>query len=88
MSPNEIEQIADAIADRVVDRLASRPAGEGLMDVRQVAELLGCSVPTVERLTSGGQIPSLLVGRLRRYRRDDVMSHLKRKESKSETSGS
>jgi excisionase family DNA binding protein len=79
MSPNEIEQIAEAIADRVADRLASRPAGEGLLDVHQVAELLGCSVPTVERLTSRGNIPSLLVGRLRRYRLDDVMSQLKKK---------
>ena len=62
LSPLEIEQLADAIAKR----LAVRTSPDSLINVQAVAELYGCSVPTVERLTKSGEIPSLKVGRLRR----------------------
>ena len=74
MSPHELNQLADAVADRVMSRMASRPADDALIDVHDVAELLGCSVPTVERLTKSGELPSVKVGRLRRYRRSDVLN--------------
>ena len=74
MSPFEIEQLAQAVAERVSARLSSRPADDALIDCHAVAELLGCSVPTVERLTKSGELPSVKVGRLRRYRRCDVLS--------------
>ncbi len=68
LSPFEIEQLAEAIAKRLADR--SSP--DSLIDVHAVAELYGCSVPTVERLTKSGEIPSLKVGRLRRYCRAEL----------------
>jgi len=73
MSPHEIDALADAIADRVSSRLSSHVDIDALVDCHQVAELLGCSVPTVERLTKSGEIPSCKVGRLRRYRRSDLL---------------
>lgn len=70
MTPVEIQQLADAIAER----MSSRPSSnDELMDVNAVAEFYGCSVPTVERLTKSGEIPSLKVGRLRRYCRADLL---------------
>ncbi len=71
MSPHEIDSLADAIADRLQSRLSQVDA---MIDVHAVAELLGCSVPTVERLTRSGEIPSHKVGRLRRYLRSEVLS--------------
>lgn len=66
MSPLEIERLAERLAELLVVKL-SRPANDGLIDVHGAAELLGCSVPTVERLTRRGELPSTKVGRLRRY---------------------
>lgn len=70
MTPHEIEQLADALADRLAGRVAD---GDGLIDSHGAAELLGCSVPTVERLVRDGKIPSIKLGRLRRFRRADLL---------------
>ena len=66
----EIKQLADAIAER----LASRATGDVLLDSLGAAALLACSVPTIERLTKSGAIPSLKYGRLRRYSRTALLA--------------
>jgi len=73
LSPFEIDSLADAICDRLSSRLSSQVGTDAMIDSHAVAELLGCSVPTVERLTKSGEIPSCKVGRLRRYRRSDLL---------------
>jgi excisionase family DNA binding protein len=73
MSPYEIDALADRVAERVA-ALMSRPSDDALIDVHAVAELLGCSVPTVERLTKSGELPSVKIGRLRRYHRSVVLN--------------
>lgn len=70
LTPVEIDQLADAIAER----LSSRATGDVMLDALGAAALLACSVPTVERLTKAGAIPSVKVGRLRRYRRADLLA--------------
>ena len=55
MTPFEIQQLADAIAER----LACRATGDTMLDALGAAALLACSVPTIERLTKSGEIPSL-----------------------------
>jgi excisionase family DNA binding protein len=72
MTPHEIDLLADAIVERLAGRDSG--AGDGVLDVRGAAKLLGCSVPTVDRLVAAGKIPSFKVGRLRRFRRADLMS--------------
>jgi excisionase family DNA binding protein len=72
LTPVEIDRIADVVADRVAARLSGRSDADALVDCHAAAELLNCSVPTVERLTRSGEIPSVKVGRLRRYRRADL----------------
>jgi excisionase family DNA binding protein len=70
MTPQEIDQLADAI----FQRLAGRTPSEGLLDKHQAAALLRCSVPTIERLVAQNKIPSIKVGRLRRFRRADLLA--------------
>lgn len=77
MTQAELNQLADAIACRVIERLGTvsvMPANDVYIDSHQVAELFGCSKPTVERRTSTGEIPSVKLGRLRRYRRSEVLA--------------
>ncbi len=71
MTPNEIELLADALADRLAERVSD---GDGWIDVHGAASVLSCSVPTVERLVAAGKIPSIKVGRLRRFRRADLLA--------------
>jgi excisionase family DNA binding protein len=73
MTPYEIEQLAEKLAERLERRLAGRVDTEALMDAPAVAELLGCSLATVERRTRCGEIPSIKLGRLRRYERSAVL---------------
>ncbi len=70
LTPIEIQQLADAIAER----LASRATGDVHLDALGAAALLACSVPTIERLTKSGEIPSVKLGRLRRYPRAGLLA--------------
>jgi len=79
MTPHELDTLAEALAERVASRLSERISDDVMIDARAVAVLLGCSVPTVERLTRSGAIPSVKAGRLRRYQRSDVLSRMGRK---------
>ncbi|MBM3967715.1 MAG: helix-turn-helix domain-containing protein [Planctomycetes bacterium] len=76
MTPIELERLADAVAERVAARLATVDT-DALVDVYRAAELIGCSVPTIERLTRSGVIPSMKIGRLRRYRPSDLLGKSK-----------
>lgn len=44
------------------------PSPDALLDARQVARLLGCSTRTISTLTASGALPSVKLGRLRKYR--------------------
>jgi excisionase family DNA binding protein len=72
LSPNEIDLLANAIVDRLAERGAG--AGDDLMDIHGAAKVLRCSVPTVERLVAAGRVTSIKVGRLRRFRRGDLLA--------------
>lgn len=71
MTPRDIDSLADAIVQRLSGRLTD---SETLLDVHEAAKFLNCSVATVERLIRDGQIPSIKVGRLRRFRKSDLLS--------------
>ena len=57
--PADLSELADAVADRVADRLANRPR---LVDRVELANQLGVSVPTVDRLRASGRIPEIKIG--------------------------
>jgi excisionase family DNA binding protein len=81
LTPAEIDQIAEAVAERLAAR--SGGVGDEIGDVHDAARWLGCGVATVERAVRRGEIPSIKVGRLRRYRRADLMG-LKDKGGRNE----
>ena len=77
MTPVELNRLADEVADRVAARLAALSDPDGLMDVHGAAAFCACSVPTIERKAAKGEIPSVKVGRLRRYSRAALIEKLK-----------
>lgn len=69
----ELDRLADAIAERLAT-LTGKAGGDEIGDVHDAASWLGCSVPTIERAVRRGELQSIKVGRLRRFRRADLMS--------------
>jgi excisionase family DNA binding protein len=65
--------LAEAICERLAGRLGGG-AGDEIGDVHAAARWLDCSVPTLERAVRRGEIPTIKVGRLRRYRRADLLA--------------
>ena len=47
-------------------------AREGLMKSKEVSRYLRCSVTTVRRLVAKGQIPHFRLGKLVRFRRNEI----------------
>lgn len=71
LSEHELRRIAELVADLLAKRIETN---EQMLDVHEAARLLGCSVPTLERRTRDGSIPSIKIGRLRRYRRSELIN--------------
>lgn len=76
MTTDELERIAEAVAERVAAKMTGMDP-DPMGDRHQAAKWLGVSVATVERLTRSGAIPSVKLGRLRRYRRSDLTGNRK-----------
>jgi excisionase family DNA binding protein len=74
MTPHEIATLAALIAEHVAARLSSTSNGDCWLDKEEAAELLGCSVSTIERGTRTGEIPSAKVAGLRRYLRSKLLA--------------
>jgi len=75
MSPHEITKLAQELAELLSLRLASTMTDvDRWLDLHDVAEQLKCSTATVERMAASGELPSTKFGRLRRYRKSDVMA--------------
>ena len=73
LSDQEIQRIAD----RIIEALGSSsclPSGDEFIDAHGAAKMLGCSIATIERRTKEGTLSSVKFGRLRRYRRADLMA--------------
>ena len=70
----ELDKLGAKVAEIVTANLSNRPR---LVDRHGLAEILGCSVPTIERLQSRGLIPVVRLGRIVRYDADQVVEALK-----------
>lgn len=70
-SDYELQRIAEFFADSLAKRIEPN---EQMLDVHEAARFLGLSVSTLERRTRDGSIPSIKIGRLRRYRRSDLVN--------------
>lgn len=73
MTPNEIDQLAETVAERLAEKLTGR---HKLVDRHQIAEILGVSVPTIDRHLKDGRIPIVRVGRTVRFDPGRVISAL------------
>jgi excisionase family DNA binding protein len=73
LSPKELDVVAEGVAARLAT-LMSSPAR--LLDRHSLAERLGLSVPTIERLTRSGKISVIRAGRRCLYDADQVVAEL------------
>jgi excisionase family DNA binding protein len=78
LSDLEIDRIAERIIAALGASSCPKPFDE-MVDIHGAAKLLGCSVATIERRAKEGSIPSVKFGRLRRYRRADLLALEKKK---------
>jgi excisionase family DNA binding protein len=60
--------------------VSSRPEGS-LWTAHEVADLLGVSHEYIWQLSREGRIPTVSLGRTRRYRRDSILAWLEQIES-------
>jgi len=80
LSPAELDRLVDRIADAVALKLASQPK---LVDRHALAQIIGVSVPTIERLQASGKLPFVRLKRLVRYDVDAVIAALSDREVRS-----
>lgn len=78
LTPIELDTVGAKVAEIVNANLSNRPR---LVDRHELAGILGCSVPTIERLQSRGKIPFVRLGRSVRYDADQVVEALKAKST-------
>ncbi|HAN99423.1 MAG TPA: hypothetical protein DCQ98_19275 [Planctomycetaceae bacterium] len=74
LSPRELGLLADLVAERVVVRLRATIDADALLDATQAANLLGISRATLERRIADGTLRPQRVGRLRRFRRSELLT--------------
>jgi excisionase family DNA binding protein len=73
LSPAELKCFIEEVASRLAARLTNRPKLVGRHDL---AEILGVSVPTIERLQRDKRIPLVRIGRRVLYSPDAVIGAL------------
>lgn len=67
--------IAPIVAELVLAKIGSAIVeNDDCVDSHQAAELMGCSLSSVERLVRTGALPSRKIGRLRRFRRSELLA--------------
>lgn len=77
LTPAELDRLVDRIADAVASKLASQPK---LVDRHALAQIIGVSVATIERLQASGKLPFVRLKRLVRYDVDAVIAALSDRE--------
>ena len=63
-SPVELEELAEIVALKVSERLANRSR---LLSREEIAEVIGVSVTTVDRLKRDGEIPAMKIAKRTLY---------------------
>lgn len=79
MDSRVIEQLADMIAQRVIITMnaADRPVEPAYLDRGQVAQYLGVSTVTVDRMIRDGRLPVIRIGRRVKFARDAVLAAMR-----------
>lgn len=74
LSDADIQRIADRIIEALGGNAGLISSRDEYVDYHGAAQVLGCSVATIERRVREGSIPSVKFGRLRRIRRTDLLN--------------
>lgn len=75
------KRVTGVPADPQVGERRGETAGGGLLTAQKVAELLGVSPDYVWQMSREGRIPTIRLGRARRYRLDSILNWLEEIES-------
>lgn len=78
LTVEELEQLVERVVRRELEARGSAPAANDApewLDARQAAQILGVHQRTVRRLVARG-LPHLLVGKVYRFKREDVVAWL------------
>jgi len=71
-----VDRIADAVAARLAEQSAQTQSTDEVVDEPAMAERLGVSQPTLQRLRAAGDVPHVRLGRRVKYRPSDVLAAL------------
>jgi excisionase family DNA binding protein len=75
LTPSQMDQLADQLTVKIVHQINEQPGtDERLIDKKEAAKLLSCSVPTIERLVRENKIPSIKIGGLRRFSKSELLN--------------
>ena len=66
----------DRLKELLAEAVAQAAIQPELLKLKDVATMLSLSQPSVLRLVDAGEIPFVLYGRTRMYRRKDVLSYI------------
>ena len=58
----DYEKLADKVASRLREFATPRPVGKEIRGIRALAEYLGCSIVTAQKLKNDGKIPYSTIG--------------------------
>ncbi len=79
--PETKKRVASVTTDPQLGERRGEAARGGLLTAQKVAELLGVSPEYVWQMSREGRIPTIRLGRARRYRLDSILSWLEEIES-------
>ena len=77
MTRVEVRDMTEArLKELLAEAVAQAAIQPELLKLKDVATMLSLSPPSVLRLVDAGEIPFVLYGRTRMYRRKDVLSYI------------
>ncbi len=79
LTPSQLEQLAEIVAERLFERLRTN---RRLLNRNELAEVLGVSVPTIDRLLREDDFPVIMIKSVRRFDPIEVIRHLAKKSAK------
>ena len=74
LNADDLKQCIQEIVDENISRYFSKPKAEKFLTIKQVAELLGVTEPTLWRWNKEGYLKKVMIGGKPRYKESEVMA--------------
>lgn len=78
LDPAELEAIVERAVRRALKSKRADAGDEAWLDAEGAAEILGVCARQVQRLAKAGALPHRRLGKLYRFKREDVLAFLER----------